>query len=248
VNKKISLPRMTVVLLVVCLLVVGCANRTTATPDTVVATPEVTATPTAVPTAMITTITMVRADYGEGCFVTYPQIDDGDPVINDMIREDILTYYESLFFTDDQEAAERDVDFELEGEVKVLSDDWISIAYEGWFYRQGMAYPPSLFCSININLETRQKMCLSDYAMVDQSFVDSVLATVEQQHDPVFLQSITESLDASESVEGISPLEHFQQYDQEGSWLYSYRTADSIVLSLPVRHALGDYVLITLPN
>ena len=266
-NKKISLVKTAVSLLALCLLLFGCANKTTPTPNAAAdatstpiaatatpdatATPETTPTPTATPAPVTTgtpatppstypNVTIVRADYDNNSFLTYPQINGGDPAINDMIREDILTIYESFLPTEDD--GDWTITIQLNGDVKFLSDGWISVAYEGWFHGQGAAYSPSIFYSLNINPTTRQRMCLTDYVTVDQAFVDSVWEAVEQQHGSALQQYLTYDLAPA------AALHRFQQCDRGGSELCSYRTADGVTIALSVPHVYGDYLLVTLPN
>lgn len=124
----------------------------------------------------------------------------------------------------------------------------ITATYTGDLTTQGAAHPVSLFYSNTVDLTQIEDICLSDladaYTMAGYVLSDDVtflglspeeLSAVLEYRSSLDLDTLTQIFENADF-----PLE-------SGTWpeSFSYERQGSICFSMPVPHALGDYVIVT---
>lgn len=183
--------------------------------------------------------------------IKYPQIELKDnkeksKKINTIIKDDISNI--KKHYTSDS----KDFTLEVNYEIKLLNDNMISILYKGYYNNSNNAYPTSFACTTNIDLEKESKIRLKDYEDVDivtqvllsddkyeLKTKDKNLAKVQKdyikQKDEAWIKDSLLKADFS---------------NNNGEFIYpevfSYRDKNSLTLIIPIQHALGDYMEITI--
>lgn len=170
--------------------------------------------------------------------ISYPQIisDTVDlNTVNKVIYEQIISFPNFIYGTDY-------TDLEVNIDYKVfLSDEFISIAFNGWGNVKSAAYPTDHYFTINFSLDNYKRICLGDVYKVDTSFVNLFKTALLEQYD----KEIVEIFEADYNDEDI--YKELLQCDQEGSFCYSCFLQDKIIISMPVRHIGGDHLEVSIP-
>ena len=65
---------------------------------------------------------------------------------------------------------------EINYEIMFSSDRLLSIVYRGLGYVQGAARPVNLFSALNVNMETAERIVLSDVININEQFIDLLLS------------------------------------------------------------------------
>ncbi len=131
-------------------------------------------------------------------------------------------------------------------DIKVNSDQLISILYTASFRSPYSAHPTDLVYSTNINKITNKRVSLKDYVILNQEFVKFFrtwdFITYEDENEELN-QAIR---DYFTNMTDMELLLGFQTADQIGSTnlyhIYSYHTPDKLGISIEVPNYLGDHV------
>lgn len=142
-----------------------------------------------------------------------------------------------------------DLTMDINYEIKLNSDKYLSIVYNGYSNVMGAAYPISVFYTTNIDVEKGSRIRFSDYANISD-----ILIKLKDPHNVKVLSKEREVAEVQkntlinmDNAELLSILEDADFYEANGKiempeiGAYSYMTEDSIVISLPVNHAIGDH-------
>ena len=168
--------------------------------------------------------------------ISYPILSNAK--LTRAIKEDALQFTNK--FLGDELSRKGGLDFRYTNIYE--TDNIISVSFEGLYYLENTAHPTNLFYTITIDNACR-KMILADYVKIDDDFVAVLLQEAYAQHSLEFYSQIYDwVLEHDETIIAL-----FNKCDQEGSYLYSYLTHDSVGISIPVHHAYGDYIVTEIP-
>lgn len=176
--------------------------------------------------------------------IKYPQIKNisdknKQDKINSLIKDDALSIIK--FYDPNNENPTLEVKYK----IKLLNDKFISIAYYGYYNNLNNAYPLNFVCSTNIDITRESKIALKDYYNID-SIADTLLNTTnfksntedknleKAQFDYIKQKSKEEMLEILSNTDFSSSTEY--------PLAFSYQSEDSIVISIPLQHAIGDYI------
>lgn len=190
--------------------------------------------------------------------ITYPQIKDFSDtsklnLINKDLEDGALSIL-NMYAKDDPNLSE--LTMEINYEVKLKNNKYISIVYSGYSSVKGAAYSPSIFYTTNIDLENGTIIKLLDYAKVD-----NIAKKLKDQNDVKVLSNEKELKEAQmsalmnmDNAELLSTLNDSDFHMENGKLAlpekgaYSYMDGDNIVISLQLNHALGDHGEFSVPK
>lgn len=190
--------------------------------------------------------------------IIYPQIKDFSDtsklnLINKDLEDGALSIL-SMYAKDDPNLSE--LTMEINYEVKLKNNKYISIVYSGYSNVKGAAYSPSIFYTTNINLENGTIIKLVDYANVD-NIVKKLkdLSNVKVLSDEKELKEAQKvTLMNIDDAELLSTLKDSDFHMENGKLAlpekgaYSYMDGDNVVISLQLNHALGDHGEFSVPK
>jgi len=180
--------------------------------------------------------------------INYPQITNlGDAnkqkSINEIIKSEalkVLDYYKGI--TDV-------VTLNINYDIKLKSENLLSLQYSGIGYAKSAAHPNNLLYTTNINLNKGTRLKLTDIVKVDQNLVNKFRTGTykSQQADPdKSLQTA-----AKESVQQLTTADLIKNFNNADSLdsigtvnqsdTFSYFTKDSLGVSVPISPAAGDH-------
>ncbi|MEQ2467094.1 hypothetical protein [Niallia hominis] len=175
--------------------------------------------------------------------VEYPEISNGNSdklnKINSVIAKDASYIFEKGSY----EGATGEIKYD----IPFISDEIVSITYQGLISKRSYAYPTYLFYSINVNIQTGEKVTLGDFVTIDDAFIQ------EFRQGEIISSSSSEEYNALKKyISDLSNeelLNSFLKADKIGSSnVFTYLTDDSIVVILDVIHVLGDFILVEIPK
>ena len=176
------------------------------------------------------------------CDIQYPQISglkdsEKQENINKILKDEtlkVLTYYEDPFG-----AVELSIDYE----IRLKDSRVLSIQYSGLGMVSNAAHPDKLFYTTNISIKSGDRLRLRDVVNIDRDFADQFIngefiAVWDFQGEEIDLTHYT-----NEKIQ-----EYFMEADsldnigtEKQSDVFSYFTADSLGISIPVRFAIGGH-------
>ena len=179
--------------------------------------------------------------------IQYPAVDQMDDAskkdkINELLKTNALSFIKA---NDIDEANDT-----LDIKCKVISVDRkrLTATYTGTLSAKGAAHPVNLFYSNTVNLLQAQNLGLDDftdaytmagYVLSDDVKFSGISSDVEAQvlsyRSSMDLDSLTAVFNSADF-----PLSSETQWPES----FSYEKQGTIYFSLPVPHALGDYVLV----
>ena len=147
--------------------------------------------------------------------------------INKMVKEYALTIL-------DKYKDERQVTLDINSTVKYLSDDFLSIVFDGYSYVDDAPYPVSEFYSLNIDLAEMKRVGISDVVRIDNDLFALIengkFAAVNPEQ-----KAILDDYDQQQLLADLADAD----YGDKG--IYSYFTKDAVGISLSTLHVLGDH-------
>lgn len=183
--------------------------------------------------------------------INYPQIKNLDDkeklnLINRNLEEEALSILDR--YTKDDSSL-NNVTLDVNYEVKLKNNKYLSLVYAGYSNVEGAAYPTSVFYTTNMDMEKGSRIRLSDYANINDIVVKLKdphnINVLTKEKDLVELQrNVLVNMD---NAELLTILEDADFYKANGKMempeigAYSYMDGDNIVISLPVNHAIGDH-------
>jgi hypothetical protein len=198
------------------------------------------------------TYEIIDKDYNKNDVkINYPQIKNLSnqkkiEVINKSLEDEALSILNRYA---KENSNMNNITMDIDYEVKLKSDKYLSIVYKGYSYVKGAAYPISVFYTTNIDMEKGSRIRLSDYVNIN-----NILIKLKDPHNVRVLSTEREAAEAQKNIlinmdnaELLSMLEDADFYEANGEiempeiGVYSYMNEDSIVISLPVNHAIGDH-------
>lgn len=187
-------------------------------------------------------VVYTRYDDSMDCSIDYPGVSGlSDEAVqkktNDTIREEalkVLKYYEDY---ESDSHVEISINYHIARKTPAL----LSIEYFGTGVIAGAPYPHNLYYTTNIDMRTGEKIRLADIVEISDSFVNKFLgggfkavndfqaAALEQ----IDVWTIKDHFADADRTDSIGTPEH--------SCVFSYFTTDSLGISIPVAHAIGDH-------
>ena len=123
---------------------------------------------------------------------------------------------------------------DIEYEIKFSSDRLLSIVYTGMGFVQGSTRPMHLLYTLNINMETGEKIVLSDVVIIDERFIELLLSDSTIH--------LTHCLELKQFVREIISDEAFLHRIRSTAGPMFYVTNDSLVISIDgLGGAAGDH-------
>jgi hypothetical protein len=184
---------------------------------------------------------LIQAKYSEhGIVIKYPQITK----LKDTAKQKSLN---QILKTEAVKGLHEHVDsgteahVEIDYEIKRQSERFLSVQYTGVCYVKDAAYPNHIFYTTNLDMKQASILRLSDLVKIDKPFIDLIksgkFSAVEPEQKDL-LGNLTQddlilALASADVPEG-SPVE-------AGIESFSYLTSDSLGISIPVAHAVGDH-------
>ena len=179
--------------------------------------------------------------------IQYPAVDQMDDAskkdkINELLKTNALSFIKANDIDESNDT--------LDIKCKVISVDRkrLTAAYTGTLSAKGAAHPVNLFYSNTVNLLQAQNLGLDDftdaytmagYVLSDDVKFSGISSDVEAQvlsyRSSMDLDSLTAVFNSADF-----PLSSETQWPES----FSYEKQGTIYFSLPVPHALGDYVLV----
>lgn len=182
----------------------------------------------------------------------YPQItglqdQKKQKTINEMIKTAI---WESQVAPEIENYGDDQLTLELQYRVTLQSDRLLSVVYTGTGNMKEGMHAYDAVDSITIDLQTAGRLRVSDFAAIDEAFIQKIGESTEMTN-----QAVEDGMDPDsfvEVVQGIvsqavdTPYASIIDELENGSAFYL--TTDALVVSLQVVEAYGGYALITLPG
>ena len=133
--------------------------------------------------------------------------------------------------------------------ITFCSSDIVSMVFEGLYNVKSAAHPVSFFDSLTVEVESGRLLSLHDYYEIDSEFGEWVRVEYKTQACDYFSKKLNIPMeDVSNIVESefddidCSQLTtRLNMADSKNSDIHSFLTEDSVGISLPVSHALGDH-------
>ena len=137
----------------------------------------------------------------------------------------------------------KDLYLRINYKISYQSSNFLSVIYEGDVYLKGAPYPRSTFTTINIDLDSGERLALCDMVNIDSDFIQNVKNTLRfygennKEHRVIYERTLEYSDDDFTDV--------FMGADMaSGSDCYSYFTDESLGLRFSTSHNAGDYYVI----
>ena len=176
--------------------------------------------------------------------IQYPQLTDMTDKIKEQQMNELLKTEAIKFVT---QYGDNDSSLSMEYQVTMNTKDTLSVLYSGDY--NGGIYPTHLIFTTNIDLQSGEKLSLSDVASINEEFIDEFKQSPYIDRDQP--SSPNKELEAAviEYLNGFNQqelLEAFKQADQPSMkdnpyGIYSYFEKDHLIVSIQVPHALGDH-------
>ncbi|WP_323873230.1 DUF4163 domain-containing protein [Paenibacillus polymyxa] len=184
---------------------------------------------------------LIQEEYSKnGIVIKYPQITKLKNIakqksLNKILKADAL---EGLHDYADSNAG---VHVEIDYEIKGQSERFLSVQYTGIHYVKDAAYPTHMFYTTNLDMKQVSRIRLRDLIKVEKPFIELIKSgkiTAVQPEQQGLISDFTKDdliqLLANADVTKGSPAEAEMES-------FSYLTSDSLGISIPVAHAVGDH-------
>ncbi|WP_010250262.1 PdaC/SigV domain-containing protein [Acetivibrio cellulolyticus] len=185
--------------------------------------------------------------------IEYPQIkgmedSNKEKSINDLIKNNVLSSQVEEPLKGYQEDTGTKVNLTLDMKYKVTmnTDELLSVIFTGYSNIEGSAYPTNSIYGITIDLKNVAKLKISDFATLDSNFAQEIKNSTAVTND-----AVKDGMDKNVLIDQIQQTDDqilLQGLAEEWAYNTFYVTPDSLVVSVDVAHALGDYALIELPG
>ncbi|AGX44301.1 PdaC/SigV domain-containing protein [Clostridium saccharobutylicum] len=183
--------------------------------------------------------------------INYPQLQNSDNskklnTINKDLEDEALNILNTYI----QEGANIDkLTIDVNYDIKLKNDKYMSIVYTGYSNLEGTAYPLSVFYTTNVDLEKGNSIRLSDYADIRDvlnKLKDSnnvKVLTQDKKLSDVQKNTLL-TLESSELNNMLQSADFYRangkiQPPKEGT--YTYMDKDNIIVSIQINHVLGDH-------
>ncbi|WP_431086151.1 DUF4163 domain-containing protein [Paenibacillus sp. 8b26] len=184
---------------------------------------------------------LIQEKYSEnGIIVKYPQITklkdaEKQKSLNQILKNEVL---KGLHEYGDSGSG---VHLEIDYETKRQSERFLSVQYTGIRYVKDAAYPNHIFYTTNLDMNQASRLRLSDLVKIEKPFIEllkngKITAVQPEQKGLIgdFTQDeLNQWLTSADVPEGSA--------EESELDTFSYLTSDSLGVSIPVAHAVGDH-------
>lgn len=183
-------------------------------------------------------ISFIKKQYTKGDIqVEYPQLPDADSVeaktINEVLARDAAYFFENGLY--------EGYSGEIKYETTFLDEKVASFLYQGLLTSPNQSYPINLSYSTIVNMQTGEKVTLSDLVTVDDAFVEKIKqGKILSSTSAEYSKEVKNYLSSLDNEALLSELSKADTIDSSNT--FTYLTDDSIVVIIGVPHALGDFV------
>lgn len=175
----------------------------------------------------------------EGVNIHYPEIvgyehESTHDAVNNMIK----VHAEQLAKDNIVEDEKNIIDINYE--VTMANDALVSIIFKGDGNFEGAAHPWRIFNTINIDVINGKTVKLSDFYTIDENLIDVALEN-SLETDSAIKEGVTQFIKTDDTI-----MDTLKGIDTD-TMAYSYYREDKIGISIPVIHALGDFMVFEIP-
>ncbi|WP_418026804.1 DUF4163 domain-containing protein [Paenibacillus sp. JJ1722] len=184
---------------------------------------------------------LIQEEYSKnGIVIKYPQIIKLKDIakqksLNKILKADALEGLQN--YADSNSGVHVEIDYE----IKRQSERFLSVQYTGIRYVKDAAYPSHMFYTTNLDMKQASRIRLRDLVKVEKPFIELIKSgkiTAVQPEQQGLIGDFTKDdliqLLTNADVTKGSPVE-------AGIESFSYLTSDSLGISIPVAHAVGDH-------
>jgi hypothetical protein len=185
--------------------------------------------------------------------IQYPQIkglgdNSKEKTINDLIKNDVLNSQVEAPTKYYQDATNTKVKLtlDLKYQVTMNTNELLSVIYTGDVNIEGSAHPTKAIYAITIDLKNATKLKLSDFTIIDTNLAQKI-----KQSTAVTNEAVKNGMDKNDLITAIQNTDDqtlIKGLKEEWAYNTFYVTPNSLVVSVDVDHASGDYALIELPG
>ncbi|KEO78785.1 DUF4163 domain-containing protein [Paenibacillus polymyxa] len=184
---------------------------------------------------------LIQEKYSEnGIIIKYPQITKLKDTAKQKSLNQILKT-EALEGLHDYADCNSGDHVEIDYEIKRQSERFLSVQYTGFRYVKDAAYPSHMFYTTNLDMKQASRIRLRDLVKVEKPFIElikigKITAVQPEQQGLIgdFIKDDLIQLLTNADVTKGSP----EEAEMES---FSYLTSDSLGISIPVAHAVGDH-------
>jgi hypothetical protein len=169
--------------------------------------------------------------------VKFPEFTNLNPAVNNIIKEAALS---GLTYYNPQEDLPY-LSLDIEYEIKLKDDKFVSIAFSGLSYYSGAAHPNNLFYTVNVDLNKQCRLKLTDVVGVNDSFIDKLKQVAKKQlvdYQLSAFEDYDKEMSSNLKQTLVIKMDTIDIYNNS----YSYITKDKIGIVLETFHAYGDYM------
>jgi len=142
--------------------------------------------------------------------------------------------------------------YTIDYQVTLQTESLLSIVYTGDSYTFEAAHGITDHLSITIDLDSAQKLAITDFVQLDQNFANKLLDPnniIGPLSQDVYQNGLADGVLAPEDLEvyGLEPFDAqtlVSALSQPGGNSGFYLTPDALVVSFDVPHVIGSYVLV----
>lgn len=181
--------------------------------------------------------------------IQYPQIkglgdNSKEKAINDLIKSDLLkNEVEGPIST----YGNGTLTMNLNYQVTMNTPELLCVVYMGNSEIEGASFPTKDIYAITIDLKNMTKLKLSDFTIIDVKLAQKIKQSTSVTNDAVK----NDGMDKNALITAIKNTDDqtlIRGLKEEWAYNTFYVTPNSLVVSIDVAHAIGDYALIELPG
>lgn len=201
---------------------------------------------------------VVTKEYNKDAIhIKYPQLsgladEKKQTAINDLLMNDIIDSQVNSAYESGYATTEAPLTLDLDYQVKLSTDDLLSISYEGNSYVEGGAFPSNFFYGVTLDLKNQKKLYLSNFTDINIDLIDKMknAKTVSNQslgivEDKEIQESLITAFNNNLDTLGSSFMIWSLSHNSESNF---YVTDESLFVSYDIGHVLGDYALFEIPG
>lgn len=138
---------------------------------------------------------------------------------------------------------------ELSYTIMLKNNSILSIRYDGWALGENAAYPIRIFLTTNMDMESGNKIRITDNVSIDEPFLKAYREAAYIASDGLDLEEagiLEELLNERSDAQLMDDLLSADQNNPSGA--SSYYTSNALGISIPVPHAVGDYLVMEISS
>ena len=164
--------------------------------------------------------------------ISYPQVTrlPLSDTINQTIKEDALSILND--YSEELENLSTEIKYSFE----IINEKILSICFEGFAYVKNAAYPLNSFFTCNIDVSTGKRITFEDLLEITPDLVEAIKANARYLNNEANEELTTAINQEWNNYNTVRMLE-----DIKNGNIYVYLKQNSLGISLPVLHTLGDY-------